>query len=140
MSIARRDCRRDSRSVRLSRTVESKLIHAGLFITLPGVHFEPELLVRSVPHSFAYLGISALVSQAIILVLTLLRFLRGQWAGTSLGTLLVRDGSIVYLIFFVTTLAAVVYSIRSLPFGMAEYAWYLSIVSSVVSDSSFSET
>ncbi|KAJ7096246.1 hypothetical protein C8R44DRAFT_371686 [Mycena epipterygia] len=110
---------------------ETFAVIAGLFITLPGVHFEPGLLVGRVPHSFAYLGISALVSQAIILVLTLLRFLRGQWAGTSLGTLLIRDGSIVYLIFFVTTLSAVIYSIRGVAFGMTEYAWYLSIVSSV---------
>lgn len=56
--------------------------------------------MMATPHSFAYLGISALVSQAIILLLTLFRYLRGQWAGTSLGSLLIRDGSVVYLIFF----------------------------------------
>ncbi|KAJ7703121.1 hypothetical protein B0H17DRAFT_89113 [Mycena rosella] len=79
---------------------ETIAVIAGIFITLPGVHFEPQLLLTKVPHSFAYLGISALVSQAIILGLTLHRFLQGQWAGTSLGNLLIRDGSIVYFIFF----------------------------------------
>ncbi|KAJ6586998.1 hypothetical protein DFH09DRAFT_241797 [Mycena vulgaris] len=110
---------------------ESIAVIAGTFITLPGVHFEPQMLLTNVPHSFAYLGISALVSQAIILALTFHRFCRGQWAGTSLGDLLIRDGSIVYLIFFVTTLAAVIYSIGGFSLGMTEYAWYLSITSSV---------
>jgi len=109
---------------------ETIVVIAGLFITLPGVHFEPLLQLRSTPHSFVYLGISALVSQAIILALTLLRYLRGEWAGTSLGTLLIRDGSVVYLIFFATTLSAVVYSARGVPFGTTEYAWLMSLISS----------
>jgi hypothetical protein len=58
------------------------------------------MLLTTVPLSFAYLAISALVSQAIILLLTLVRFMRGGWAGTSLGHLLIRDGAIVYFIFF----------------------------------------
>jgi len=110
---------------------ETIAVIAGLFITLPGVHFEPQLFLSKVPHSFAYLAISALVSQAVILGLTLLRFFQGQWSGTSLGKLLIRDGSIVYFVFFVTTMAAAVYSIKGLSFGMTEYAWYLSSISTV---------
>ncbi|KAJ7084472.1 hypothetical protein B0H15DRAFT_784283, partial [Mycena belliarum] len=103
----------------------------GLFITLPGVHFAPQRFLTNVPHSFTYLGVAALVSQAIILVLTVHRFCRGQWAGTSLGNLLIRDGSVAYLVFLVTTGTAVVYSANGLAFGMTEYAWMLSIISSV---------
>ncbi|KAJ7462382.1 hypothetical protein B0H11DRAFT_111075 [Mycena galericulata] len=110
---------------------ESIVVIIGTVVTLPGVHFEPQMLVTNVPHSFAYLGISALVSQAIILVLTLLKYLRGQWIGTSLGILLIRDGSVAYFVFFATTLSAVVYSICGVSFGMTEYAWYMSIISSV---------
>ncbi|KAJ7770151.1 hypothetical protein DFH07DRAFT_711548, partial [Mycena maculata] len=109
---------------------ESIAVFTGVFITLP-THFDPYLMVHEAPHSFAYLGISTLVSQAIILVLTLLRYLRGQWVGTSLGNLLIRDGSIVYFILFATTLSAVVYSVLGLSLGMTEYAWFLSIVSCV---------
>ncbi|KAJ6499228.1 hypothetical protein C8R45DRAFT_108924 [Mycena sanguinolenta] len=109
--------------------VETVVVIAGIFITLPGVDFVPQQFLLSVPHSFAYLAISALVSQAIILGLTLPRFFRGQWSGTSLGRLLIRDGFVVYLVFFVTTATAAVYAITGLSFGMTEYAWYLTIVS-----------
>ncbi|KAJ7178499.1 hypothetical protein C8R43DRAFT_461285 [Mycena crocata] len=109
---------------------ETIAVVVGFVVTLPGIHFEPRTFVTNVPHSFAYLGIASLVAQAIILILTLVRFFR-QWAGTSLGTLLIRDGSVVYFIFFSTTLAAVIYSIRGVSVGMTEYAWYLSIISSV---------
>ncbi|KAJ7497369.1 hypothetical protein FB451DRAFT_228830 [Mycena latifolia] len=102
--------------------VETIAVIAGLFITLPAVHFEPQKFLSNVPHSFAYLQISGLVSQAIILLLTLHRFLRGQWAGTSLGHLLIRDGSVVYIIFFVTTLTGVVYTVRGFSMGMTQYA------------------
>ncbi|KAF7361828.1 hypothetical protein MVEN_00527200 [Mycena venus] len=108
---------------------ETIAVLAGLFITLPGVHFTSEQFLLRVPHSFAYLAISTLVSQAIILGLTLRRYIQGQWSGTSLGKLLIRDGSIVYFVFFVTTMTAAVYSIGGLNFGMTEYAWYLSIIS-----------
>ncbi|KAJ7188158.1 hypothetical protein C8R46DRAFT_12406 [Mycena filopes] len=74
------------------------------------------------PHSFAYLACATLLSQAILLGLTLLRFLQGQWGGTSLGHLLIRDGSIVYIVFFMSTMAAAIYSVRGLAFGMTEYA------------------
>jgi len=107
---------------------ETIIMIIGLLVTLPGVHFKAQTFVTAVPHSFAYIGISALFSQAIILILTLTRYIRGQWSGTSLGTLLIREGSFVYLIFFVTTLAAVVYSIRGMSLGMTEYAWYMSII------------
>ncbi|KAJ7251505.1 hypothetical protein B0H12DRAFT_1119269 [Mycena haematopus] len=126
---------------------ETAAVIAGIFITLPEAHFEPQQFMLNVPHSFAYLAISALISQAIILGLTLLRYFQGQWSGTNLGRLLIRDGSIIYLVFFgdetsnppttlvltvlkpVSTMAAAVYSINGLSFGMTEYAWYLSIVS-----------
>ncbi|KAJ7680400.1 hypothetical protein DFH06DRAFT_416078 [Mycena polygramma] len=107
---------------------ETIVVMIGLVVTLPGVHFEPQLLLTTAPHSFAYLAISALVSQAIILGLTLARFLKGQWVGTSLGTLLIRDGSIVYIVFFASTMTAAVYSITGLSIGMTEYAWYMSII------------
>ncbi|KAJ7901910.1 hypothetical protein B0H14DRAFT_3723900, partial [Mycena olivaceomarginata] len=109
---------------------ETIVVIAGLFITLPGIHFEPEQFLLSVPHSFAYLAISALVSQAIILGLTLLRFFQGQWSGTSLGKLLLVDGCIVYVVFFAATFTAAFYSIMGLKLGMTEYAWFLSIISS----------
>ncbi|CAK5281741.1 unnamed protein product [Mycena citricolor] len=108
---------------------ETVVVLVGLFVTLPGLHFKPELMATSVPHSFAYLAISALVSQAIILGLTVYRYRAGEWAGTSLGTLLIRDGSMVYVAFAATTASACIYSLLSLNFGMTEYAWYLSCIS-----------
>jgi len=110
---------------------ETIAVVAGLVITVPGVHFEPQMIITSVPHSFAYFAISALVSQAIILGLTLVKFLQGRWVGTSLGNLLIRDGSIVYLVFFASTMTAAVNSISGLNVGMTEYAWYISLISVV---------
>ncbi|KAJ7647265.1 hypothetical protein FB45DRAFT_193965 [Roridomyces roridus] len=108
--------------------VETCIMVLGLVLTIPGVHFKPQTWITNVPHSFAYIGISALFSQAVILTLTIIRYIRGEWSGTSWGSLLMREGSVVFLIFFVTTAAAVVYSIRAISFGMTEYAWYLSII------------
>jgi len=108
---------------------ETIAVIAGLFITLPGVHFEPQQFMMNVPHSFAYLAISTLISQAILLGLSLWNFFQGQWLGTGLGRLLMRDGCLVYIVFFVTTLAAAVYSIKEVNFGMTEYAWYLTFIS-----------
>ncbi|KAJ7783255.1 hypothetical protein B0H16DRAFT_486287 [Mycena metata] len=110
---------------------ETLVVLLGLFLTLPDVHFEPALMITRAPHSFVYLAIAALLSQATILGLTLVRFLQGQWGGTSLGQLLIREGTIIYFIFFVSTMAAAIYSARGLAFGMTEYAWYLSIISTV---------
>ncbi|KAJ7287456.1 hypothetical protein C8J57DRAFT_586830 [Mycena rebaudengoi] len=80
--------------------VECLVVAAGIAITLPHIDFTPESVVTSVPHSFAYLGISAFTTQVIILVLTTVRYFRGHWAGTSLGKLLIRDGSIAFIMFF----------------------------------------
>ncbi|KAJ7045591.1 hypothetical protein C8F04DRAFT_1065396 [Mycena alexandri] len=110
---------------------ETLVVLLGLFLTLPDVHFEPALMITSAPRSFVYLAVAALVSQATILGLTLVRFLQGQWGGTSLGHLLIREGTVAYFTFFVSTMAAAIYSARGLPVGMTEYAWYLSIISTV---------
>ncbi|KAJ6625572.1 hypothetical protein B0H10DRAFT_619050 [Mycena sp. CBHHK59/15] len=110
---------------------ETIAVIAGIVITLPHGDFDPAVLVTDSPDSFSYFAISALVSQAIILILTLVRYFQGQWAGTSLGTLLIRDGSIVYSILFCTTMSMLIFNERDFAAGMTEYAWYLAIISSV---------
>ncbi|KAF7315592.1 hypothetical protein MIND_00074600 [Mycena indigotica] len=111
--------------------IETAVVIIGLVVTLPGLHFEQEFFVTKAPHSFAYLAISTLVSQAVIFALTFAKYLQGEWEGTSLIHLLVRDGTLVYIIFFVSTLTAAIYSLHSFAFGMAEYSWLLTIISTV---------
>ncbi|KAJ7072274.1 hypothetical protein C8F01DRAFT_1103232 [Mycena amicta] len=111
--------------------VETVVVIIGLVVTLPGVEFEQQLFVTRAPHSFAYLAIATLVSQAVILGLTIAKYREGEWTGTSLISLLMRDGALVYIIFFASTLTAAIYSIRALTLGMAEFSWLLTIISSV---------
>ncbi|KAF7296148.1 hypothetical protein MKEN_01430100 [Mycena kentingensis (nom. inval.)] len=112
---------------------ETIVVFIGLAVTLPRLSatFEKERFVTNAPGSFAYLAISTLVSQFIILVLTFAKYKRGEWQGTTLGSLLMRDGTIVYVIFFMSTITAAIYSLQSYAFGMAEFSWLLTIISTV---------
>nr|GAT56335.1 predicted protein [Mycena chlorophos] len=110
--------------------LETIVVFIGLAVTIHEP-FEPNLFVTRTPTSFVYLGISTLVSQAVILGLTFAKYLQGEWQGTALIKLLMRDGVFVYFIFFASSLTAAVYSAEKFDFGMAEYSWLLTLQSAV---------
>ncbi|KAJ4483350.1 hypothetical protein J3R30DRAFT_3447789 [Lentinula aciculospora] len=105
----------------------------GIVLTFPPTSFDPQLIITTTPGSFEYFSISTLVSQTIVLVLSIARYRymykKGHWEGTRIIKLMLRDGTLAFLVFFMLSLLMAVYHILQQPFAPSEYVWSISIIS-----------
>ncbi|KAJ4002112.1 hypothetical protein F5050DRAFT_1719826 [Lentinula boryana] len=83
--------------------------------------------------SFEYFSISTLVSQIVVVLLSVARYRymyrRGHWEGTRIIKLMFRDGTLAFLVFFLLSLLMAVYHILQEPFAPSEYVWSISVIS-----------
>jgi hypothetical protein len=110
------------------------LMVVGLSIGLPSGVLNLRTLINNPPSSMAYFGLSSAVSQLVILALTLTRcwfYFNTVWKKTPLLVLLVRDGTVTFLILFVLAVLIVVFTLQSSMFASLVQFWYLVVMSSV---------
>ncbi|KAJ3988534.1 hypothetical protein F5890DRAFT_1491248 [Lentinula detonsa] len=105
----------------------------GFGLTFPPPSFDPQLIITTTPGSFEYFSISTLVSQIVVVLLSVARYRymyrRGHWEGTRIIKLMFRDGTLAFLVFFLLSLLMAVYHILQEPFAPSEYVWSISIIS-----------
>jgi len=105
----------------------------GLILTFPPSDFHPREILEYTPGSFEWFSCSTLVSQTIVLVLSLTRYRQiyqeGHWRGTRILRLMFRDGTLAFALFFLLSFLMVVYHALHEPFAPDEYIWTISIIS-----------
>lgn len=111
---------------------EAATIIIGIRNTIPN-QFNANLLLLSVPKSFAYFGIAAAVSQCTIVLLTLFKYfkaVRGGWSEIPIMVLVIRDGTAAFTILFVCCTATVIATVSGSNYVPISYVWLISITSS----------
>ncbi|KAF9010664.1 hypothetical protein BDQ17DRAFT_935961 [Cyathus striatus] len=103
----------------------------GVTITIPGKNFHLSTFVDSSPNSYAYFGAAAGISQVTILILTLMKYrsaVRGGWARLPIMQLMVRDGTIAFVVLFSITALTALSSIKDRTYPPLGNSWFLSVV------------
>ncbi|THV06171.1 hypothetical protein K435DRAFT_773378 [Dendrothele bispora CBS 962.96] len=80
------------------------------------------------PRSFVYFGIIPSLTQLTILVLTLLQYrraARGGWAKTPIIGLMIRDGTIAFIVLFAMTAGWVITTVMSSRYTPVFYSWLI---------------
>ncbi|KAJ3977589.1 hypothetical protein EV361DRAFT_877884 [Lentinula raphanica] len=105
----------------------------GFGLTFPPPSFNPQLIITTTPGSFEYFSISTMISQLVIVVLSVARYrymyTHGHWEGTRIIRLMFRDGTLAFFVFFLLSLLMAVYHILQQPFAPTEFVWSISIIS-----------
>jgi len=92
-------------------------------------HFMPLDMVNHLPNSFEYFGISGLMVQCFVLGLTLSKYMSGSMKAIPIARRLARDGTLTFLFVTILGLIVVICAFHQISFGVAAYAWLLTIVS-----------
>jgi hypothetical protein len=105
----------------------------GVALSFPPSSFDPESILTVTSGSFTYFSISTVISQIVVLVLSVIRYKNlyqeGHWEGArKLITTLLRDGTLAFCFFVVISLLMAIYHATNLPFAPDEYAWSISII------------
>jgi len=103
----------------------------GIVMNRPGNNFRASNLLLTSPNSYTYFGISAIVSQVTILVLTLLKYkvaVKGGWDKVPIMLVMVRDGTVAFFILLVVTTLTVVATSMQAEYAPLGNSWFLSIV------------
>ncbi|KAF9033269.1 hypothetical protein BDZ89DRAFT_1063008 [Hymenopellis radicata] len=111
--------------------METVTVFLGLGLTLPASDFDPLMLITTTSHSFVFFGISAMVAQIIILALSVIRYVRGEWNGIPIIKLMIRDGTLAFGVLFFVSLLLVVYTLLDTNWAATTYAWLITFVSVV---------
>ncbi|KAF8910383.1 hypothetical protein CPB85DRAFT_687051 [Mucidula mucida] len=111
--------------------METVTVFLGLGLTLPSSDFDPVMLLTTTSQSFVFFGASAMVAQIIILALSVIRYVRGEWNGIPIIKLMIRDGTLAFGVLFFISLLLVVYTILDTKFATTTYAWMITFVSVV---------
>ncbi|CAA7259141.1 unnamed protein product [Cyclocybe aegerita] len=98
-------------------------------VYIPGKDFTPTTIIEHLPVSFAYFGISSVAFQCIILILTIYKYLQSDLKAVPLVKLMMRDGTLAFVMLTIFVLFAVVYTLCNIAFAVTTYAWLLSAVS-----------
>ncbi|KAJ4498055.1 hypothetical protein C8R41DRAFT_819157 [Lentinula lateritia] len=105
----------------------------GIGLTFPSPSFNPSMIITTTPGSFEYFSISTLVSQTVLVVMSVARYRymykRGHWEGMRIIKLMLRDGTLAFVVFFLLSLLMALYHILQEPFAPSEYVWSISIIS-----------
>jgi len=109
--------------------VEIAAVIVGLSLNLPGQHFTPYLLISFLPRSFAYFGLCSVSIQCIVLVLTMRKYARSSLKAIPLVQLMVRDGTLAFVMLAIFSLTVVVYTLCNISYAVTGYAWLLSAIS-----------
>ncbi|KAF9568251.1 hypothetical protein CPC08DRAFT_702674 [Agrocybe pediades] len=110
---------------------ETIAVVVGVAMNLPGENFRPVNVLVTSPKSYMYFGISAIVSQITILCLTLIKYrmaLAGGWGKIPIMTLMVRDGTVTFVLLLVVTTMTVVVTRTHKEYAPLGNSWFLSIV------------
>jgi len=109
--------------------LESIVAIVGLLLNLPGDEFILAMVVTHLPVSFAYFGITSVVVQCVILILTLTKYARSSLSAVPLVRLMMRDGTFAFIMSTIFGLTLVVYTLCNITYAVTGYAWLLSAVS-----------
>ncbi|KAF8198078.1 hypothetical protein BJ912DRAFT_56705 [Pholiota molesta] len=102
---------------------------AGTVFSTPGKGFTPSYILLTSPNSYTYFGISAIVSQVTILVLTLAQYkvaVRHGWGKVPIMMLMVRDGTAAFFILIIITTMTVVATSMQDKYAPIGNSWFLS--------------
>ncbi|KAF9268938.1 hypothetical protein L218DRAFT_541106 [Marasmius fiardii PR-910] len=115
---------------------ESTTVAVGFGITFPRTDdgIRANDLIKHSSRSFVYFGIVVLISQVIILVLSVVRYITGRWARARIIQLMFRDGTIAFCVLLVVTGSLLFFLFEDLPYSATCSAWMVSFISSIVSD------
>ncbi|TFK74284.1 hypothetical protein BDN72DRAFT_80022 [Pluteus cervinus] len=105
----------------------------GVVRNLPDGQFKEFNVLTTTPYSFIYYGIAACVTQIAILILTVIGYklaVRDGWGKVPIVTLMLRDGSAIFLILFLVLIFTTVATMCGTSYAPIGYSWFLSIVAS----------
>ncbi|KAE9411415.1 hypothetical protein BT96DRAFT_1011235 [Gymnopus androsaceus JB14] len=114
-------------------SAEALTAFLGIGLTFPRPPFDPQVIITQTPGSFDYFSIATLVSQTILLALSMARYRflykQGYWGGTRILHLMSRDGTLAFAIFFMLSLLMLIYHVLHEPFAPDEYTWSIGLIS-----------
>ncbi|KAF9012389.1 hypothetical protein BDQ17DRAFT_1232420 [Cyathus striatus] len=111
--------------------LENMVTVTGLVLTLPHHDFRREDILSRLPSSFAYFGISAIIVQSVILILTVTKCAQNHWKQIPLLRLMFRDGTMAFVALSLFCIVMVIYTLIDLSFSVTGYAWLLTAISCV---------
>ncbi|KAJ8076502.1 hypothetical protein PM082_000925 [Marasmius tenuissimus] len=111
--------------------VEVATVTTGVAVNFPRREalFKPDDITNHASRSFVYFGITTLVSQVIILVLSIVRYVRGQWGRARIIQLMLRDGTIAFCVLFVVTGTLLLHVALDFPYASTNYSFMLTFIS-----------
>lgn len=110
---------------------ETAVVVVGIFVSLPH-DFQLRDALTSIPLSFSYFGIAILFSQFSIVALSAYKYFSEPWSGEEpLVKVLVRDGSLAFVVASLLSIQLVVYSVLRAEWSVAMYTWFISFTSAL---------
>lgn len=108
---------------------ESTSVVVGLALNLPSKDFDSGDLITTSSKSFIYFGISAMISQVVILGFSIFRYIRGDWKGVPIVSLMIRDGTLAFAVLFFVSMLLVIYTALGLTYSTPTFAWLINFIS-----------
>ncbi|SJK97791.1 uncharacterized protein ARMOST_01046 [Armillaria ostoyae] len=102
---------------------ESTSVVVGLALNLPSKDFDSGDLITTSSKSFIYFGISAMISQVVILGFSIFRYIRGDWKGVPIVSLMIRDGTLAFAVLFFVSMLLVIYTALGLTYSTPTFAY-----------------
>ncbi|KAJ7579115.1 hypothetical protein C8J56DRAFT_964860 [Mycena floridula] len=107
---------------------ETIVVILGFLFTMPR-EFSLIIFITKIPHSFAFFALTLLVTQVIILVLSGNKYFRSSWGAAPLVKLLVRDGTLAFMIATGYSVLTIIYTFVDVPWAATNYAWLITFAS-----------
>ncbi|KAK0460995.1 uncharacterized protein EV420DRAFT_1529590 [Desarmillaria tabescens] len=108
---------------------ESTSVIVGLALNLPSKNFDSGDLITTSSDSYIYFGVSAMISQVVILAFSIYRYIRGDWRGVPLVSLMIRDGTLAFGVLFFVSCLLVIYTAMDLTYSTPTSAWLINFIS-----------
>ncbi|KAH6910373.1 hypothetical protein BKA70DRAFT_1272900 [Coprinopsis sp. MPI-PUGE-AT-0042] len=113
-------------------TLENILVIIGIVAHLP----DPDTFVvlnilLKLPHSFVYFGLSNMVVQVVIMVLTIHKYRKEQWKTIPIAKLVLRDGTVAFCTISTVGCLMSFYAVFDIYFATAPFPWLLVAISAV---------
>ncbi|KAF9449177.1 hypothetical protein P691DRAFT_576176 [Macrolepiota fuliginosa MF-IS2] len=102
----------------------------GVVLNYPKTNLDSDVVLQSGPHSFIYFGITAIISQVVVLLLTILKYktAKSELRKSPIATLVVRDGTIAFTVILFVTAWTLLSAITDLCPPISD-SWFLAVVS-----------
>ncbi|KAF9070609.1 hypothetical protein BDP27DRAFT_1401939 [Rhodocollybia butyracea] len=105
----------------------------GLILTFPPPdNFSPMMILENTPGSFEWFSCSTVVSQTVVILLSVARYRvmykEGHCEGARILRLMIRDGTLAFTLFFLLALLMVIYHATHEPFAPDEYIWSITVI------------